>query len=243
MAIRLPVAMLFLAFLAAQASGANYTADFNSATLDTGLSAVTLGGGGLVSGVAAPWSIASGGGYLTIAKSITNTPNNDVIGVDTNFAIAGSFVATVTVDWSGNTNGWGGFYMGSNAGASGFGFGTNGLWDSVFGFPGGGDSGVAPTPVMTFQISRTGNTLTKSYKRDGDSSFTVLSSLTGNMVLGNAYIELDNSSNIEPGTSLRFSNFSVQTPVPEPEEYSLLLAGLGGLALARRRLRRQARPA
>jgi len=236
MAIRLSSVLLSLGFLATQASGANYTADFNSATLDIGLSAVTLGGGGLTSGVAAPWSITSGGGYLTIAKSMTNTPNDDVVGVDTNVAIAGSFVATVTVDWSRNANGWGGFYMGSSTGASGFGFGTNGLWDSVFGFPGGGISGITPTSVMTFQISRTGDTLIKSYKLDGDASFTVLSSLSGNMVLGNAYLELDNSSNIEPGTSLRFSNFSIQTPVPEPAAYSLLLAGLGCLALARRRL-------
>jgi len=238
MAIRISAALLSLAVVAAQASGANYTADFNSSTLDPNLDVVTINNG-VTPGANPPWTVTSGGGYLTIAKGINPTPNDDLINVVTHFATPGDFVAQVTVDWSGNANGWGGYYLYSATGATGFGFGTNGLWDSAFGgFPGGGNSGVTPTSVMTFEIARSGNTLTKSYKLAGDANFTVLSTLTDNMVLGDAYLEMDNYSNIVPATSLRFSDFSIQTSaVPEPAAYALLLGGLGCLVLSRRRLR------
>lgn len=236
------IALLALAVSPAHADTA-YVADFSSPTLDPALRIIQLQDGVFKPGVAGPWSVGTGSGALVLAKTFSppGDPYPDGPHVGTKIAMTGDFVATVTADSTYNGAGGGGFFLNANGGYSGISFGTNWLNDSAGqGYESTGYSALA-TPLITLEIRRVGATLTKSYKLDGQSGFTQISSLTDASVIGNAWFDLTNYGGQPAATALLFTSFSVlplAAPVPEPETYAMLLAGLGLIgAVSRRRAR------
>lgn len=219
--------LAMLATLQARADTA-YTADFSTATLDPGLHASMLKDGVWSPGVVMPWIVGTGNGYLLLAKtaSLPGQPFADGPHVQTNVGVTGDFVATVTADSSYNGAGGAGFFMDSASGYTGISFGTNWLNDSAGdGYASNGFSTVG-TALVTLQIKRVGDTLTKSYKLDGQSDFSLISSLTADTVPGWAIFDLTNYSD-QPG-AVMFNSFSVMplSAVPDAQTWALLLAGL-----------------
>jgi hypothetical protein len=226
-----------------QARAADYTADFNSTTLDPGSQVHSFEQGVWQPGVVAPWSLTTGNGYLSIAKSVSEAgnPYPDGPHVQTLVGIIGDFVATVTADSRGNGSGGAGFFFDSAYGFSGISFGTNWLGDSAGdGYLNSGFNTVS-TPVVTLQIQRIGDTLTKSYQLDGQAGFTTFSTLSDANVPGWAWFDLTNYSDQLDATEVLFSNFSVVqlnvSAVPEPQAYAMLLAGLALVGVLSRRRR------
>lgn len=247
---RLPRLFLACILLAAAQAQANtgYVADFQSTTVDPSLVPSMVKNGGynsgtnlpITPGVALPWMVSSGGGDLTLAKTFTLPGNLYVDGphVFTNFGTTGDFVATVTTDSSFNGAGAAGFFLDSSFGYTGISFGTSWLNDSGGnGFSSTGYNAAA-TPLLTLQIKRQGDTLTKSYKLDGASAFTIISTFTNPGVEGYVGFDLTNWSDQTAATAVQFSSFTITplTAVPEPASYAMLLGGLGLVGwLARRR--------
>ncbi|TFW29081.1 PEP-CTERM sorting domain-containing protein [Duganella callida] len=189
-------------------------------------------------GVVLPWIVQSGDGYLLLAKtaSLPGQPFADGPHVQTNFGTVGDFVATVTTDSAYNGGGGAGFFMDSQSGYTGIGFGTNWVSDSA------GDGYVAngyhasATSQLTLQIKRVGDTLTKSYKLAGQSDFTLISSLTDSATVpGWVIFDLTNYSDV-PG-AVMFTSFSIAA-VPEPQTWAMLAGGLAALGVLRRRQQR-----
>lgn len=238
------IALLALASSPVRADTA-YVADFSTPTLDPALRVIQLQEGVFKPGVAGPWSVSTGSGALVLAKTVSplGGPYPDGPHVGTKVAVTGDFVATVTADSTANGAGGGGFFLDINGGYTGMSFGVNWLNDSAGqGFDSTGYSAVA-TPLITLEIRRIGDTLTKSYKLDGQAGFTQVSSLTDSNVIGLAWFDLTNYGGLEAATALSFTSFSVlplAAPVPEPETYAMLLAGLGLIGMASRRRVRSA---
>ncbi|NGZ86008.1 PEP-CTERM sorting domain-containing protein [Duganella aceris] len=205
-----------------------YTADFSTAALDPGLAASMYKNGAWSPGVVMPWIVSTGSGYLLLAKTVSlpGQPFADGPHVQTQVGVTGDFVATVTADSSYNGAGGAGFFMDSAAGYTGISFGTSWLNDSAGdGYASNGFSAVS-TALVTLQIKRVGDTLTKSYKLDGQSDFSLISSLTATTVPGWAIFDLTNYSD-QPG-AVMFNSFSVMplAAVPEAETWAMLLLGL-----------------
>lgn len=241
MTTRLLHAICGLAMLATASVKADtsYTADFTSPTLDPGLRVSMLQEGVWTPGVFAPWSVGTGDGYLSLFKG--PTPGNseqDGPHVQTNFGTTGDFIATVTTDSTFNGNNGAGFFLDINGGYTGISFGTGWLNDAAGnGFTANGYWTEA-TPLLTLQIKRAGSTLTKSYKLDGQSDFTIFSTLSSDLVLGTAIFDLTNYGHDVNPTGVLFNSFTI-TPVPEPGTYAMLLMGLASVGLmACRRNRR-----
>lgn len=234
---RLFLACMLLATAQANAD-TSYIADFSTTTLDPGLVTGMWKGGDFSPGVVLPWIVSTGTGALVLAKTFTQPGNQYVDGPHVNSAatMSGDFIARTTVDSSYNGAGGGGFFMDSGYGYTGFSFGTNWLQDAA------GDSFsstgyfTSATPLVTLQIERHGDTLTKSYKLEGQSDFTVMSVLTAPGVAGWASFDMTDYGDDTAATAIQFTSFSVQA-VPEPSGYAMLLGGLvlvGWLARRRR---------
>ncbi|WP_195763552.1 PEP-CTERM sorting domain-containing protein [Duganella guangzhouensis] len=234
--------LLLLTALQAKAN-TTYVADFSTSTLDPNLQVHILKNGSWSPDVVLPWIVSTGDGYLALAKTFT-LPGSiypDGPHVQTNVGIAGDFIATVTADSSYNGAGGAGFFLDTPTGYTGISFGTNWLGDSAGdGFSSTGYSAVA-TPLITLQITRIGNTLTKAYKLDGQSGFTVISSLTDDSTTGWAWFDLTNYSDQTAATAVLFTSFTVEqlAPVPEPQTWAMLAGGLVLLGALQRRQRRQ----
>lgn len=236
--------LAMLATLQARADTA-YTADFSTVALDPHLGTNMLKNGVWSPGVVLPWIVGTGDGYLLLAK-IATLPGqqfDDGPHVQTQFGTTGDFIATVTADSSYNGAGGAGFFMDSAYGYTGISFGTNWLNDAAGdGYASNGYSAVS-TALVTLQIKRVGDTLTKSYKLDGQSGFTQISSLTANNVPGWAIFDLTNYSS-QPG-AVMFTSFNIQplAAVPEPETWAMLLGGLAlvGVQARRRKLHQSSR--
>lgn len=94
--------------------------------------------------------------------------------------------------------------------------------------------------MLTLQIKRVGTTLTKSYKLDGQSDFSLISSFTDNSVAGWAIFDLTNYA--DQASAVKFTSFNIEplAAVPEPATWAMLLGGLALVGVqARRRARRQ----
>jgi hypothetical protein len=237
--LRALCALAMLATLQARADTA-YTADFSTAALDPGLGASMFKDGVWSPGVVLPWIVSTGNGYLLLAKtaSLPGQPFADGPHVQTQVGTSGDFIATVTANSAYNSAGGAGFFMDTQAGYTGISFGTNWLNDSAGdGYASNGFSAES-TLLLTLQIKRVGDTLTKSYKLDGQSGFTQISSLTADTVPGWAIFDLTNYSE-QPG-AVMFTSFSV-TAVPEPETWTMLLGGLALAGLQARRRRQSSR--
>lgn len=234
---RLGQALCGLALLTTlQAKAAtDYTADFTTDALDPGLRVSMYKNGSWSPGAVLPWIVGSGDGYLLLAKTaaLPGQPFPDGPHVQTTFGTVGDFVATVTANSAYNGAGGAGFFVDSQYGYTGISFGTSWLNDSAGdGYTPNGYHASA-TAQITLQIKRVGDTLTKSYKLDGQSDFTLISSLTDSATVpGWVIFDLTNYSD-EPG-AVMFTSFSV-TAVPEPETWAMLLGGLAMLGLVRRR--------
>lgn len=228
--------LMLLFALQAQASP-TYTADFTTAGLDPQLTANMYKNGVWSAGVVLPWIVTTGDGYLTLAK-VTPLPSAlyaDGPHINSDFSVAGDFIATVKVDSTFNSAGGAGFFVDTGAGYTGISIGYNWLSDSAgIGYSSNGFNTSAPT-MVTLQMMRVGTTLTKSYKFDGQTNFTVFSTTTASNIAGEAWFDLTNYA--ENSAAVRFSAYSIEqlAPVPEPGSMAMLLIGLPLIGLVSRR--------
>lgn len=239
------LASLVLLAASAHANANTWTANFNSPTLDPSLT---------LSSSSTDWTVTSGNGVLDFS-SAGNSATTASRSVQYSPVLNGDFTARVMVDISQSYNVIGflsfsgptGSLLNTNIAAyrvnsptdtghiGGFNPVTNSFPPNLHGV----------SPLLTFEINRTGDVFTQSFKSPGDSSFTPFFSFDGSVWHGiGGAIFLSARQNVAAATAanVKFSNFTVMTPVPEPDAWALLLAGFGMMSFFARRhcLRRAA---
>jgi hypothetical protein len=221
-----------------QAKADTWTADFSSSALDPRLTR---------SSSSTDWTITSGNGVLDFS-SAGNSSALTSRNVRYSQFLSGDFTATVTVDISQSYNVVASLTF---AGANSSPLNTN---TSIYKFNlpedparlGGFNPATgAPPPnlqglpsILTLEINRTGDIFTESYKAPTDSSFTTFFSFDATAwhgVGGSLFLSARQQTPAAVPGDVKFSNFSVTTPVPEPETYAMLLVGLGLLSFSARR--------
>jgi hypothetical protein len=234
--------VLLVGLTAAMSAQADtWTADFSSSSLDPRLT---------LSATSLNWTVTSGNGVLDFSS-----PGNSTASTSRNVRyselLSGDFTATVTVDVSQGYNviGFLNFFgpsgsllttnidaykfnfPGDSAHIGGFNPVTNSFPPNLHGLP----------SVLTLQINRTGDLFTESYKTPADSVFTPFFSFDGSAwhgVGGRLSLSARQETPAAVSANVRFSNFTVTTPVPEPGTWAMLLAGLAAMStVARRRAR------
>jgi len=244
------LAILIVSILTVSLPAATLTDNFNS-----GLSSANWGTF-QVNAVGAPWTIAGNSGALQIAKSADNdssTMNQNIIaGLLSNFTLQGDFSAAINFNLQtfplAPAYGWNEaqFKIVTQQGGEFYALRyTNNADQRAEAFcnvsPYVINSMVNSTTLGKFKITRQGNTMA-AYMDNGTNEI-LLGQVSSQLFLGNATVQLL-VANVwdypgpRPNTALdvRFDNFTATADsIIVPEPMSVLLLGLGGLLLSRRK--------
>ncbi len=216
-----------------------YTGDFSTATLDPftlSVSQWTAGNTQFLHGTQPYWSVTSGGGQMKINLAPNNNDylsDGPHVQTRSSFGLSGNFIATVTLDISANSGGSAGFFADFPGAYAGFGF-SNGSIGFNTSVPNNNTQTPANLTAATFQLIRTGNTLTAQFKAVGAPAYTVLKSFTDPALAGKAVFDLTNYAGPgrTTGLSAAFSDFTITVPAASPAPVVSSSSASGGYGTA-----------